>query len=143
MTDAGYYRLNNWTSPASNPSQGSRAFGFKMNATNRAEMVAAIQMALLNDSLLCESEEAVKALMSITYVTTPNGTERAEGGYGVKDEDMICMGRFLYLADTLPLPPAVYLSPIDRMRRIRASQQTATSIVTGGEEEDEDGMFWG
>jgi hypothetical protein len=144
ITDAGYYAMLSYLAPSSNPRAGSPKLGFSMNAANRAEMVAAIQQALLDDSLVCHSEAAVRSLMEVTYVTTPSGKERPEASYGAKDEDMICMGRALHLMQTLPMPARVYLSPIEKMRRLRTSQGTSLALMTEGEEDPEDGgEFWG
>jgi hypothetical protein len=144
ITDAGYYALNSYLAPSSNPRAGSPKLGFSMNAANRAEMIAAIQQALLADTLICHSEAAVRSLMEVTYVMTPSGKERPEASYGAKDEDMICMGRALHLMQTLPMPARVFMSPIEKMRRLRASRSTALALVTEGEEDPDDGgEFWG
>ena len=118
LTAMRYYNLNNYNQIASAIGTGSQKLGFTMTGTNRAEMVAAIQVALLEDSLLVESEGAVRALMAVTYVTTASGRERPEASYGAKDEDMICMGRGLHLMNTLPLPKARSLTPEDKLSRI-------------------------
>lgn len=144
ITDAGFYTMNSYLPPASNPRAGSPKLGFTMNAANRAEMIASIQMALINDTLLCESEIAVRSLMEVTYTITDSGTERPEASWGAKDEDMICMGRAAQLMETLPMPARVYVSPIERMRRLRASQSTALALLEpGAEDDDNDGLFWG
>lgn len=117
LTAAGHFRLHNYNMIVTQPGQTTMGLGFKMNAQNRAEMVAAIQQALLDDSLLCESEDAVRSLMEVTYVMTPSGRERPEAGYGAKDEDMICMGRALHLMNTLPLPVLAASAREDRFRR--------------------------
>lgn len=118
LTAARYYQLHRFDPSATNPGGGDNSLGFNMNATNRAEMVAAIQQALLDDALLCESEEAIKSLMSITYVMTPSGRERPEASYGAKDEDMICMGRFLHLHATTALPKARVITPQEKLSRL-------------------------
>ena len=118
LTSSGYYRLNRYDASITNPGQGDNSLGFKMNANNRAAMVAAIQMALLDDALICESKEAVKSLMEVTYVMTPSGRERPEAAYGAKDEDMICMGRFLQLHGTTPLPRQKSLTPEEKLSRL-------------------------
>jgi hypothetical protein len=118
LTSAGYYRLNRYDASVTNPGGGDNSLGFKMNAGNRAEMVAAIQQALLDDALICESAEAIKSLMEVTYVMTPSGRERPEASYGAKDEDMICMGRFLQLHTTTPLPRAIAVTPEQKLSRL-------------------------
>jgi len=105
LRDAGYFRLHRNNPISSRPGGGSSELGFKMNASNRAEMVASIQQALLNDSVLIESEDCIRSFMAVTYVMTPSGKERPEASYGAKDEDMICAGRALHLMQTLMLPP--------------------------------------
>lgn len=118
LTAMGYYNLHNFNQLASSPGSTANKLGFTMTGTNRAEMVAAIQVALLEDSLLVESEGAVRALMAVTYVQTPSGRERPEASYGAKDEDMICMGRFLHLNNTQPMPRAVVQTGEQRFSRI-------------------------
>lgn len=118
LTDSHYYYLNNFDRSAANPYGGGGSLGFKMQARNRAEMVAAIQQALLDDSLICESEEAIKSLQEVTYVMTPSGKERPEASYGAKDEDMICMGRALHLMNVLPLPGVRHVSATERLNKM-------------------------
>jgi hypothetical protein len=127
LTDSGYYRLNNWSPSATHLGQGVAELGFSMNAANRAQMISAIQMALLDDSLICESEAAVKSLMEVVYVMTPGGSERPEAAAGAKDEDMICMGRFLHLHNTTPLPGVKVVTAAERMARIFGNRFPATS----------------
>ena len=118
LTASNYYRLNNWNPSAVHLGQGDQALGFKMNAANRAEMVAAIQQALLDDALICPSEAAVRSLMAVTYVMTPSGRERPEASYGAKDEDMICMGRFLHLHNTTSIPTARVVTAVEKLARL-------------------------
>ena len=123
LTAAGYYRLNNWDPSAVHLGQGDQTLGFKMNAGNRAEMIAAIQQALLDDSLICHSEGAVRSLMEVTYVMTPGGKERPEASYGAKDEDMICMGRFLHLHATTAVPKRRHITPQERLSRLTGGRR--------------------
>ena len=123
LTATGYYRLNNWDPSAVHLGQGDQTLGFKMNAGNRAEMVAAIQQALLDDSLICHSEGAVRSLMEVAYVMTPGGKERPEASYGAKDEDMICMGRFLHLHSTTAMPKRRTITPQERLSRLTGGRR--------------------
>ena len=118
LTSARYYQLHRFDPSTTNPGGGDNSLGFKMNAGNRAEMVAAIQQALLDDALICESEDAIRSLMAVTYVTTPSGRERPEASYGEKDEDMICMGRFLHLNGTTPLPKIRMVTAEEKMTKL-------------------------
>jgi len=118
LTALRYYNLNNYSMLASAPGTGSTKLGFTMTGTNRAEMVAAIQVALLEDALMVESEACVRSLMAVTYVMTPSGRERPEASYGAKDEDMICMGRALHLMNTLPLPALKTITAEDKLSRL-------------------------
>lgn len=118
LTSARYYQLHRFDPSATNPGGGDNLLGFKINLSNRASMVAAIQQALLDDTLICESQEAVRSLMEVTYVTTPSGRERPEAAYGANDEDMICMGRFLHLHNTVPLPKMRVITTQEKMTRL-------------------------
>lgn len=118
LTKAGYYHLNNWNPDVVHLGQGDRTLGFSMTGSNRAQMIAAIQQALLDDALLCESEAAVRSLMEVVYVMTPSGKERPEASYGAKDEDMICMGRFLHLHGTTPIPRRREVSTEEKLTKL-------------------------
>lgn len=131
LTAANYFRLNNWDPSAVHLGQGDQTLGFKMNAGNRAEMVAAIQQALLDDSLICHSEECVRSLMAVTYVMTPGGKERPEASYGAKDEDMICMGRFLHLHNTTAMPRAKVVTTEEKLVRLFGIRPNRNALPRG------------
>ena len=118
ITGLGYYRQNNWTPSVTHLGQAETGLGFTMNAGNRAQMVSAIQVALLEDSLVFESEAAIKSLQKVTYVVTPSGRERPEAAYGSNDEDMICLGRFLCVNATTVLPKARTISTEEKLTRL-------------------------
>ena len=118
LTDLGYYNLQCYSRAASKPgSTGSRSIGFAITPANRQDMVSAVTVALLTDSVECASEEVVKSLSKVTYVKLPSGRMRAEASYGAHDEDMICMGRFLCLNNTLPMPAATSNRPGQMLTR--------------------------
>jgi hypothetical protein len=118
MLKLGYYNLHRFDPSVTNPGGGNNAMGFQMNQQNREDMVSAIIHALLTDGLVCESEKCVRRLMEVTYVRTPSGRERPEASYGAKDEDMICMGRYLHLNGTTPAPPPRLISGQEKLARL-------------------------
>lgn len=138
LTAARYYQLHRYDAAVTNPGGGDNSLGFKMNAGNRAEMIAAIQQALLDDALVCESEAAVKSLMAVTYVTTPSGRERPEAAYGEKDEDMICMGRFLHLNGTIALPRPRTITAEEKLSRLFGRR-----ILLGNQKPSRPSVRWG
>lgn len=100
----GYRNVNSYNAMATSPTSHTQRLGFTMTGAVRAQMISAIQQALMDDSVVVQSEAAVRSLMAVTYVITAGGNERPEASYGAKDEDMICLGRFLHLTTATPLP---------------------------------------
>jgi hypothetical protein len=115
---AGYRNVNAWNTNATSPTASTQRLGFTMTGAVRAQMISAIQQALLDDAVVVQSEAAVRSLMAVTYVITPGGNERAEASYGAKDEDMICLGRFLSLTMAVALPKARTQTPQEAMSKM-------------------------
>lgn len=118
ITKTGYRNLMSFNQMASSPTGHQERLGFTMTGQVRAEMMASIQQALMDDTVLVESEAAVRSLMAVTYVITAGGRERPEASYGAKDEDMICLGRFLHLTNLAPLQRARTLSGHEKLGRL-------------------------
>ena len=115
---AGYRNINSHNAMATSPTAHTQRLGFTMTGAIRAGMISAIQQALLDDTVRVESEEAVRSLMAVTYVITASGTERPEASYGNKDEDMICLGRFLQLDGLTPLPRVKAQTAEDKLSKL-------------------------
>lgn len=78
----------------------SERIGWNTNATSRGTIIAALQRAIEDDTLLVWSADAVDSLGSV--VVKRDGI-RIEAGAGAHDEDMICLGFANYYLDQYPV----------------------------------------
>lgn len=85
------------------PGQMGARLGFRTTASNRGEIVGAIQQAIISDDIVVPSREVVECLMNVTVDESgrPSGAKAKRGRF---DEDMICLGRGLYLLQIMPKP---------------------------------------
>lgn len=83
------------------PGQATARLGFRISASNRGEIVGSIQQALLEDSCYVPSREMVECLLGVTIDETgrPQSSRAKKGRF---DEDMILLGRALYLMSIMP-----------------------------------------
>ena len=90
-----YYRILH-DADVDKPGYNQSRLGFRISASNRGELVAAVQQAVLEDSIFVPSRAVVQCLLNVTIDETGN-TRNARARKGRFDEDMICLGRALYL----------------------------------------------
>lgn len=83
------------------PGQQMSRLGFRISASNRGEIVGSIQQALAEDSIVVPSREVVECLMNVTIDEkgNPSGARARRRRF---DEDMILLGRALYLLSITP-----------------------------------------
>ena len=136
LRDAKYFKLNPGDWHPSQPGYTAPIYGFKTNIINRGQMTDSIQQALLEDSVLVESEECIRNLMRITVQKTEAGKDKWEASHGSHDEDMICMGRALYLMAANRLPP---LPRVDRTGMFERTH----GVILRNRETVESGIRWG
>lgn len=78
------------------PGYDQSRLGFRISASNRGELVAAVQQAVLEDNVLVRSRAVVQCLLNVT-IDESGKPQNARAKKGRFDEDMICLGRALYL----------------------------------------------
>lgn len=85
------------------PGQMQSRLGFRISASNRGEIVGSVQQAIVSDDIVVPSREVLECLMNVVVDESgrPSGAKARRGRF---DEDMILLGRILYLLSIMPKP---------------------------------------
>lgn len=102
LSDCRYGNIRRDVDP-DKPGQMQARLGFRISSSNRGEIVGSIQQAILEDDILIRSRDVIDCLMNVVVDETgrPAGSKARRGRF---DEDMICLGRALYLLSITPRP---------------------------------------
>ena len=94
--------------------QIEQVYGWSTTSSNRGGMIAAVQAAILEDSIEINSQSVLDCLRGV--VVNPRG--RIEAGYRKHDESMICLGRFAHVAGGLGQPRSRASEPTPARRAL-------------------------
>jgi hypothetical protein len=97
-----YLNINRDTDP-DKPGYVNPRLGFRITASNRGEIIGAIQQALAEDGIIIESSDVISTLRNVVLTVTKSGMSKYEARAGKHDEDFIILGRALYLLSTRPM----------------------------------------
>jgi hypothetical protein len=114
LSAARYHRILH-DADVDKPGYDQSRLGFRISASNRGELIASVQQAVVEDNVLIRSRAVVQCLLNVTIDESGN-PKNSRAKKGRFDEDMICLGRALYL---LSLPG---------MRVIRRQQREEAGV---------------
>lgn len=103
LTGLGKYSNISHDTDPDKPGYMNQRLGFRITAGNRSEIIGSIQQALSEDSIEILSADALSCLRNIVLSVSKSGFSKYEARPGRHDEDMILIGRALFLIATRPL----------------------------------------
>jgi hypothetical protein len=106
----------------------SQRIGWLTTATTRGTIIGALQNAIQQDGLVLYSRDAVESLGSV--VLKRDGL-RPEAGAGAHDEDMIIIGLYAHLLETIP-----FFAPQRERGSVKLARELGVKLKTGGVEID-------
>lgn len=103
LTGLGRYSNINKDTDPDKPGYVNQRLGFRVTAANRGELIGSIQQALIEDGIEVLSVDVLSTLRNVVLTVTASGHSKYQARPGKHDEDMIILGRALYLMATRPL----------------------------------------